>query len=209
MSEAEHTEDRVDDTPKASITHRDISWLAFARRVLHQVTSRNLPLLERVKFVGIIGMIHDEFFMKRAGGLKREISRSPGDWAADLPTPLETFMECRAELLDQISTLESTLVEEILPALVAEGIPLLNYDQLDEEQEQYLRDYFKDAVLPILTPLAVDDEHPFPFISNQGLNLAIQVRDKKKKAPRFVRLKVPGNRPRWVRLDSGGYVPLE
>jgi polyphosphate kinase len=189
-------------------THRDISWLAFARRVMHQVTRPDLPLLERVKFVGIIGMIHDEFFMKRAGGLKREISRAPANLDIDEPTPLETFMECRAELLDQISILETALVEEILPALATEGVPLLSIDQVTDEQDQYLKDYFKDSVLPILTPLAVDDEHPFPFISNQGLNLAIQVKDKKK-SKRFVRLKVPGNRPRWIELPGAGYIPLE
>jgi polyphosphate kinase len=90
------------------------------------------------------------------------------------------------------------------------GIPIWDYADLDKKQREYLQEYFRSSVQPILTPLAVDAEHPFPFISNQGLNLAVQVPDKKKGRKRFVRIKVPNNRPRWMPLpDNAGFTPLE
>ena len=196
------------DSP-AAFLNRELSWLAFARRVLALVEDAGLPLLERVKFAGILGMLHDEFFMKRIGGLKRQgkkaTHRSLDGW-----TPAEELAACRDEILLQMKAIARTLREDVFPALRRAGVGIHDHADLSDADRAHLHDYFTASVLPILTPLAVDAEHPFPFISNQGLNLAIQVMTSERRRPRFVRLKVPTNRPRWVALPGGrGVVPLE
>jgi polyphosphate kinase len=195
---------------KTSFINRELSWLGFARRVLALVAREDLPLLERVKFVGIVGMLHDEFFMKRISGLKREIARGVKKISIDGRRPSEEFAACRKELLRQRAELDDLLEERILPALVRGGLPIVPYAELDEQQQSHLRDYFQRNVQPILTPLAVDSEHPFPFISNLGLNLAVLFRNGDQSGERFVRIKVPGNRPRWIPLlERPGVVRLE
>lgn len=190
--------------------NRELSWLAFARRVLELAGNRSLPLLERVKFTGIMGMLHDEFFMKRIGGLKRQVRSGVIKRSLDGRTPAEELSACRLEIRAQMQELSRLMNEEIRPAFRDAGIPILEHADLDEKQRIHLRGYFASTVLPILTPLAVDAEHPFPFISGQGLNLAIQVPAAGGRRERFVRLKVPTNRPRWLRVpDCEGFVPLE
>jgi polyphosphate kinase len=186
--------------------NREMSWLAFAARVLALAQDPDLPLLERVKFVGIMGMLHDEFFMKRIGGLKRQIRAARAKLSLDGRTPREEFDACREEIGRQVTELERLLREEIRPGLAVAGIPIREYAELDADEQAALRRSFVDQVLPVLTPLAVDAEHPFPFISNLGLNLAVQLGPKR--SERFVRIKVPPNRPRWVPL-AAGFVPLE
>jgi polyphosphate kinase len=193
---------------KKSFINRELSWLGFAHRVLALAAREDLPLLERVKFAGIVGMLHDEFFMKRMSGLKREIERGVKKVSIDGRRPSEEFAACRKELLRQRSQVDRLLNDEILPALSREGLPILRYADLKKSQKKSLRDYFRRNVQPILTPLAVDPEHPFPFISNLGLNLAVLIADGEEE--RFVRIKVPDNRPRWIPLPNGpGVVPLE
>ena len=110
----------------------------------------------------------------------------------------------------QVQLVSRLLQDKLRPALAAAGIPILEYTQLNDQQEAQMQRYFLESVEPILTPLAVDASHPFPFISNLGLNLAVEVKETKKKRNRFVRIKVPANRPRWVPLpDNAGFVPLE
>jgi polyphosphate kinase len=189
--------------------NRELSWLGFAQRVLAQVENSELPLLERVKFAGIMGMLHDEFFMKRVGGLKRHISRGDTTVSIDGRSPLEELMACRSELLDQVNVLSRVMLDEIRPQLKSAGIPILDSQELEESQRAYLREYFVEQVLPILTPLAVDAEHPFPFISSLGVNLAVHIRDEKGGRRRFMRIKLPQNRPRFVPLpDNGGFALL-
>jgi polyphosphate kinase len=193
---------------KESFLNRELSWLGFARRVLALVAREDLPLLERVKFTGIVGMLHDEFFMKRMSGLKREVARGVKKLSIDGRSPSEEFAACREELLRQRSELDGLLNEQILPALSREGLPIVKHAELKKIHKKALREYFQRNVQPILTPLAVDSEHPFPFISNLGLNLAVLFGNGE--GERFVRIKVPGNRPRWVPLADGpGVVPLE
>ncbi len=199
------------DSPDALI-NREISWLSFARRVLALAEDPELPLLERVKFAGIMGMLYDEFAMKRIGGLKRRIEK--GKTKKKLThgglTPEEELQACRKELHAQARLVSRLVSDELRPALTAAGIPILDYKDLNKQQRKYMQRYFHESVEPILTPLAVDASHPFPFISNLGLNLAVMVTETKKKRNRFVRIKVPTNRPRWVPLPGGaGYVPLE
>ena len=195
------------DSPDAFI-NRELSWLRFASRVLELAEDDEVPLLERVKFAGILGMLHDEFFMKRIAGLKRQVGKGIEKLSIDGLTPREELKACREEILLQTGRLSNLLKQALQPALHEAGIGIREWDDLDEHHRADLSNYFRRAVLPILTPLAVDAEHPFPFISNSGLNLAVTLREKKKE--RFVRLKVPANRNRWVPLSDGtGFVPLE
>jgi polyphosphate kinase len=195
------------DAPEAYF-NRELSWLAFAQRVLALVEDPDVPLLERLKFAGIVGMLHDEFFMKRISGLKRQMAKRSGKLSLDGRQPAEEFEACRVELQEQLTRLERVVAEELRPALAAEGLALRNYGNLDETQKEALRSYFLRSVKPILTPLAVDSEHPFPFVSNLALNLAILLPDREER--RLVRVKVPDNRPRWIAIpDGSGFVPLE
>jgi polyphosphate kinase len=195
-------------SPK-SFLNRELSWLAFVERVLELVEDRDLPLLERVKFAGIAGMLHDEFFMKRISGLKRQVERRSRKTSLDGLQPEEELMACRRVLLRQIERLGSAVEQDLRPRLAEEGLPIHNHDDLDADAKQQLREYFRRSVMPILTPLTVDSEHPFPFISNLGLNLAVIYAENGRKE-RVVRIKVPNNRPRWVPLPGGaGIVPLE
>ena len=203
---------KIDIHSHDALINRELSWLSFARRVLALAEDPDLPLLERVKFAGIMGMLYDEFAMKRIGGLKRRIEK--GKTKKKLThgglSPEEELVACRKELHAQARLVSRLVGDELRPALAAVGIPILDYKDLNKQQRKYLQRYFHESVEPILTPLAVDASHPFPFISNLGLNLAVTVTESKKKRSRFVRIKVPANRPRWVPLpDSAGYVPLE
>jgi polyphosphate kinase len=190
--------------------NRELSWLGFARRVLALVEDGQLPLLERVKFAGIMGMLHDEFYMKRITGLKRQMVTKPSKISIDGRTPRQEFEACREEIVDQMRTLESVINTEICPSLASVGLSIHDHQHLDKSQKIQVRDYFRHSVQPIITPLAVDAEHPFPFVSNLGLNLAVLVSDGSGKKERFVRIKVPNNRPRWVPLENNnGFVPLE
>jgi len=203
--------DNLDTDSPNTLINRELSWLSFARRVLALAENPGLPLLERVKFAGIMGMLYDEFAMKRIGGIKRKIEK--GKTKKKLThgglTPDEELEACRKELHKQAQLVSRLLQDELRPALAAADIPIMEYPQLNEQQQTEMQRYFRESVEPILTPLAVDASHPFPFISNLGLNIAVEVTETKKKRNRFVRIKVPANRPRWVPLPGGGYVPLE
>lgn len=189
--------------------NRELSWLSFARRVLELVEDTSLPLLERAKFAGIMGMIYDEFVMKRMGGLHQKIKKKPHHIGYDGYTPGEELALCWQELQVQTRILDDLIEDVLRPALAAEAIHIFDYHLLTKTDQKYLLDYFKKSVLPILTPLAVDAAHPFPFISNLSFNLAITINNPEGRT-RFVRLKVPSNRSRWVALPKGkGFVPLE
>ncbi|OGT64682.1 MAG: hypothetical protein A3I13_00210 [Gammaproteobacteria bacterium RIFCSPLOWO2_02_FULL_47_50] len=192
-----------------SYINRELSWLSFALRVLALAEDPDTPLLERIKFAGIMGMLYDEFAMKRIGGLRRRIEKKNKRISSDGHTPEEELELCRKELHRQSVRICRLVEDELRPALVKAGIPILNYDQLNDIDRSRMRQYFRDSVEPILTPLAVDAGHPFPFISNLGINLAICIKDSGHKKSRFVRIKVPPNRPRWVEVPRRGFVPLE
>lgn len=202
-------DDDAFDPPPEAFINRDLSWLAFARRVLELVEDASLPLLERVKFAGIMGMLHDEYFMKRVSGLAAKLAKGNHAPSFDGLAPEEALRRGRAEVAEQVAALSRVFNKEILPAMAREGIPILDYADLNDAQAAAARAHFRDSVLPILTPLAVDAEHPFPFISNLGLNLAVTLSEGGKKRERFVRVKVPDNRPRWVAVDANARVPLE
>ncbi len=197
------------DSPGALI-NRELSWLSFARRVLALAEDPEEPLLERVKFAGIMGMIYDEFAMKRIGGLIRRVHRGEDRHGPDGLTAAEVLHACRAELQSQQQLVARLVEKQLRPALRDLGTPIVDVGDLGPSQRDFLAGYFQDSVEPILTPLAADAAHPFPFISNLGLNLAVLVTEPDRRNRRFVRIKVPANRPRWVPLpDQAGWVPLE
>ncbi len=197
------------DSP-AALIDRELSWLSFARRVLALAEDPAEPLLERVKFAGIMGMIYDEFAMKRIGGLLRKLRSDQGSPGPQGLTPADVLDACRSELRSQQSQVARLVQEQLRPALRDLGTPILDVGDLDQSQRELLARYFAESVEPILTPLAADAAHPFPFISNLGLNLAVLVTEPGRRSRRFVRIKVPANRPRWVSLPNhAGWVPLE
>jgi polyphosphate kinase len=197
------------DSP-AALVDRELSWLSFARRVLALAEDPAQPLLERVKFAGIMGMIYDEFAMKRIGGLLRKLRSDKGSPGPQGLTAADVLKACRSELRDQQALVARLVEEQLRPALRDLGSPILEVSDVDQSQREFLARYFAESVEPILTPLAADAAHPFPFISNLGLNLAVLVTEPGRQNRRFVRIKVPANRPRWVPLpDHCGWVPLE
>ena len=199
--------ERKNPTDYKHFLNRELAFLAFARRVLDMVDDESVPLLERVRFAGIVGMLHDEFVMKRMSGLKRQIRRKRNKRSIDGRTPAGEFAACREELGQQARDLSRSFQDTLGPALAEAGLAIRDHADLDSEEHAELREYFRENVLPALTPLAVDVEHPFPFISGLGLNLAVYLPEDE--GQRFVRLKIPDNRPRWIPLRSGGYVPVE
>ena len=208
MAQGKKKKSVTPDAPEAFF-NRELSWLRFARRVLEMAGDPEVPLLERVKFAGILGMLHDEFFMKRVSGLKRQVNKGVNKLSLDGMTPPQELAACRREVIKQSKELSVLMREELLPSLAANGIGIVDIKDLGDHHRADLTEYFKRSVLPILTPLAVDAEHPFPFISSLGINLAVTIKEGKR-GERFVRVKVPANRNRWVPLsDRSGFVPLE
>ena len=194
----------------AAYLNRELSWLSFARRVLALAEDPAQPLLERVKFAGIMGMIYDEFAMKRIGGLFRQVRKGDRGRGPDGLTATETLQACRAELHSQQQLVARLVEEQLRPALRDLGTPILDVKDLDASRRDAVTQYFMNSVEPIITPLAADAAHPFPFISSLGLNLAVLVTEPGRPRRRFVRIKVPDNRPRWVPLPNQcGWVPME
>ncbi len=189
---------------------REQSWLDFNNRVLDLAKDAGrIPLIERAKFLAIFSSNLDEFFMVRVAGLKRRI-------AAGVAVPTVTGKmpgELHAELLESVRTLvtEQSRVfqQEVRPALAAEGIEILAWDQLTAAEKDRMRALFAERIFPVLTPLAVDPSHPFPYISGLSISLAILLRNPATGARQFARVKVPSILARFVRLAEGRYVPLE
>jgi polyphosphate kinase len=195
--------------PAVKHFERDLSWLAFNERVLSFAADESLPLLERCKFCAIASTNLDEFFQIRvAGRLDAVAEGRPSTYGALNPRELlrRTGQEAR-RLID----IQSHIVEDqLLPQLACAGISIVSGDELNREQVAQLDAIFEDRILPVLTPLAVDPGHPFPYISTLSLNLAVVLRDPSSGAPLFARVKVPPLFPRFVILEDGTtMVPLE
>ncbi len=188
---------------------REVSWLRFNQRVLELAEDTTLPLLERVRFLAIFCSNLDEFFMVRVAGLKRRIAAGVAVRAASGWMPREVLHHIH-ETAQELSQRHAQLFgEEVVPALAKEGIELLRWDDLDREEQRHCKRLFKNRVFPVLTPLAVDPAHPFPYISGLSLNLAVLVRDPETGKEHFARVKVPPNFGRFVPLGHQRFVPLE
>ena len=187
--------------------NRELSWLAFNDRVLALAQGRELPLLERVKFVAIVGSNLDEFFQVRVGALKAGGSkavRSP-----DGRTAREQLLAIRAQVTRQIRNQQDLWEKELLPELAQEGVRIAHWGELTGSQRDCLAKVYDETIFPVLTPLTVDPSHPFPYISNLSLNLAVIVRDPATEVHRFARVKVPALLPRFQSPEDGVYVPIE
>jgi len=182
--------------------NRETSWLAFNARVLGEALDPATPLLERLKFLAIHAANLDEFFMIRVSGLHEQLAAAVVELSPDGLTPAEQLARIRAIILEQLELACATLSNEVLPALAGQGIELVNWERLDDETRERANRYFHSTVFPILTPLAVDPGHPFPFLSNLSLSLAVEIRDPDSQERKFARVKVPPSLPRFVALDA-------
>ncbi len=180
----------------------ELSWLKFNKRVLAEAKREDVPLLERVKFIGIVCSNLDEFFQKRVGGLKRQFYSGVTELTVDGRTPDEQLKEIRKEVLKMIRSYRSCFLNDLLPAMEKEGIIIKPYKALGKDLQQKADEYFENQIYPIITPLAVDESHPFPFISNKSRSLAIKLKQKRSGKELFARIKIPSNRPRWIELEN-------
>ncbi|WP_442932446.1 RNA degradosome polyphosphate kinase [Micromonospora sp. NBC_01699] len=199
--------------PEDRFLNRELSWLDFNARVLALAEDPTTPLLERAKFLAIFASNLDEFYMVRIAGLKRRLQAGlplRGGDRLPLRTQLELISEKTADLVARHA---GCFVEDVVPRLAAANIHLIRWAELPAPERERLRTYFREHIFPVLTPLAVDPAHPFPYISSRSLNLAVAVRDPDGGPELFARVKVPNNVPRFVRVerDTPGmrFLPLE
>ena len=188
--------------------NRELSWLDFNDRVLAEAGDRRNPLLERLKFLAITGSNLDEFYEKRVGWLRRLAEADRNQHTLDGMSVADQLAEAKRRCLAMREELDELWAHDLRPALAAAGVEIVSYEDLDAAQQADLEEHFKRAVLPILTPLVVDPAHPFPFISGASLSLAVGLRQRNGMT-RFARVKVPPNRPRFLDLGDGRFVPLE
>jgi polyphosphate kinase len=195
--------------PPDRFADRELSWLSFNGRVLELAEDESLPLLERAKFLAIFASNLDEFFMVRVAGLKRRIDAGIAVRAASglMPRDLLELILIRTRLL--MDRHAACFGDSVLPQLRAEGIQLLRYHQATDDERALLQRTFIDKVFPVLTPLAVDPAHPFPYISGLSLNLAVVVRNPVTGTELFARVKVPQSLPRFLQVGPERFVPLE
>jgi len=190
--------------------NRELSWLEFNARVLALAEDSSLPLLERVKFLAIYNRNLDEFFQIRVAGLKEQVAAGIPVLSPDGMTPREQLDAISERVRALAARQNQTFAKAIRPKLDAAGIRLVDWDDLGKKERETLTETFDQRVFPILTPLSVDPAHPFPYISNLSLNLAIVARDPQTRIRRFARVKVPPNIPRFVALPDGErFLPLE
>ncbi|MDD7813864.1 RNA degradosome polyphosphate kinase [Mycolicibacter sinensis] len=205
-----------DELPADRYLNRELSWLDFNARVLALAADTSLPLLERAKFLAIFASNLDEFYMVRVAGLKRRDEMGLSVRSADGLTPREQLRRI-GEQTQQIATRHARVfLESVRPALADEGIHIVTWADLLPAERDQLSVYFQDQVFPVLTPLAVDPAHPFPFVSGLSLNLAVTVKRPEDGGNHFARVKVPDNVDRFVELDAGGegrgeirFLPME
>jgi polyphosphate kinase len=190
--------------------NRELSWLEFNRRVFALTGREDFPLLEKAKFLAIWSSNLDEFFQVRVAGLKEQVAHGLRSGTPDGLTPGQQLAAIRTEVDTQYQEVSKRFLSEIAPALAREGIVFSDYSSLDEADREFLDRQFAELVFPVVTPLAVDPAHPFPYISNLSLNLAIFVRNPETTLTRFARVKIPPILPRFVVLPDGErFVPLE
>ncbi len=184
--------------------NRELTWLSFNRRVLHEAEDERTPLLERLKFIAIVSGNLDEFFMKRIGGLKQQIGAGMRELSLDGRTARQQVTECYAEIRD-IEARKEQAFGAICALLEEKNIRIEYYDELTPKEKKLLREFYYSNIFPLLTPQSIDPAHPFPFISNLSLNLLVSLRYAKGRQSSLVRIKVPVNAgtPRFIRIGKG------
>ncbi|MGC9260499.1 MAG: polyphosphate kinase 1 [Phycisphaerae bacterium] len=192
--------------------NRDLSWLDFNARVLQEATDTRNPLLERLKFLAIFATNTDEFFMKRIGLMKRWIINKPNELGPDGLTHRQQLELVRQRLTELAARQQHIWSRELRPQLAAAGILLRRYEELNERQQARAAEYFIRYIFPVLTPLAVDPGHPFPFISNLSISIGVLLRQPGLPESLFARIKVPRLFARWFKLEEPSdtiFIPLE
>ena len=190
--------------------NRELSWLAFNSRVLAEACDPRVPLLERLKFLAIFSTNLDEFYMVRVAGLRRKVAAGAAPYAPDPLQPADQLEMIRLRVRDLLQQRRAQLHDILLPALAQREIRLVGMGELSGDERARVDAYFEREVFPVLTPLAVDPAHPFPYISNLSLSLAVDIRDPVTGKSHFARVKVPRSLPRWVSFGRAhAYVPLE
>jgi polyphosphate kinase len=199
--------------------NRELSWLAFNRRVLEEAADPSWPLLERLKFLAITFSNLDEFFMIRVSGLHDQLEQAEAERSPDGLTPKQQLARIGEVVRKLLKDATDVLERELLPALAEHGIRIREWKSLSKAAQERAKAYFREGVFPVLTPLAVDPGHPFPFISNLSLSLAVEAADPESGERRFARVKVPEILPRFVPLERfsdspdevrpGEFLPLE
>ncbi|HEX3131335.1 MAG TPA: polyphosphate kinase 1 [Thermoanaerobaculia bacterium] len=208
LSAPEPTVETLD--PATLYLNRELSWLEFNLRVLHEAEDPSNPLLERLKFMAIFDSNLDEFFMKRIGGLKQQLASNLRELPPDSRTPRQQLAEIHAAVRPILDRQRRLLNQDLLPALRQHGLEILRWDELRASERRHLSNEFSRKLFPILTPLAFDPAHPFPFISNLSLSLAVCVKEPGDSELRFARIKAPHILPRWLQVPQTlRYVPLE
>ena len=197
-------------TDPALFLNRELSWLEFNSRVLHEAIDERNPLLERLKFLAIFNTNLDEFYMVRVAGLRRQAAAGVHVLSPDGMSPADQLTAISARVDALMRQQRSLLYDTLLPQLSRHGVRLVSIDDLTSAEWQTVDEFFEAQVFPVLTPLAVDPGHPFPYISNLSLSLAVQILDPATKAVRFARVKVPKSLPRWIPFGRGNaFIPLE
>ncbi len=195
---------KLDPLPADRFLNRELSWLDFNARVLTLAEDPATPLLERAKFLAIFASNLDEFYMVRVAGLQRRLQTGLPVQGPDGLTPREQLARIADSTTLLMSRHASCFTTEVEPALAAQNVQILRWVDLDKVDRERLRAYFREQVFPVLTPLAVDPAHPFPYISGLSLSLAVVVRDPDSGPELFARIKVPNNVPRFVSVDNPG-----
>ena len=203
-------EPELDADGPSRFINRELSFLDYCSRVLALAEDRSQPLLERAKFLAIFAEHLDEFFQVRVAALKGQVAAGLVPMSPDGMTPLEQLRDIRSRVDDLVKRQSAAFVGGVVPDLADVGIVLSDWETIDDDDRVYLEKVFEERIFPVLTPLAVDPGHPFPYISNLSLNLAVNVVDPSTKERRFARLKVPPSLPRFmVTPDGERFVPLE
>ncbi len=195
--------------PQGRFLDRERSWLAFNERVLELAEDPNTPLLERANFLAIFASNLDEFFMVRVAGLKRRIATGVATRSASGLQPREVLEMIWARSRELMARHAACFHEDVAPALAEEGVHLVRWSELAEKEQARLFTLFRHQIFPVLTPLAVDPAHPFPYISGLSLNLAVRVQNPVTGTSHFARVKVPPLLSRFLEASPGRYVPLE
>ena len=189
--------------------NRELSWLDFNDRVLAEAQDPRNPLLERVKFVAITSSNLDEFYAKRIGWLQRLLRTNPARRTVDGLSVAAQLMQAKERCAAMRHATDDLWMRELRPALAAAGVRIVSFESLTEAEQAELGEHFERMVLPVLTPLVVDPAHPFPFISGGSLSLVIELTDPASGIGRFARIKVPPNRPRFIEIGDGRFMPIE
>ena len=200
---------RVIEHPRSSadlFTNREIGWLHFNARVLNQAQDERTPLLERIRFLSISDTNLDEFFMKRVGGLLRQVVAGISSKSADGKTPQEQLTAIRNFVVPFMES-QAECYYFLKDKLAQNNVALLKWFELTEDEHQALREYYKKNIFPVLTPLSVDPGHPFPFISNLSVSLGVTLKAPDSEEKHFARIKIPKNKnglPQWIRIPNEG-----